>query len=181
MAKRYIRINWQNKPSTATPLSAEFLNKMDKGIDDCDTAIEDLYGIKINSSSIVQTDQTNDATKVPSSAVTYAHGQAISTINSNLGNLSNSLSAYKLTQMQVNSQADLDNAINDLSRFSNGVCYRFNINVNVSNLPIGGGTWYVEGVKVDADYGWQMIVQYGSPTTIKYRSKMVAWGSWETK
>ena len=98
MAKRYIRINWQNKPSTATPLSAEFLNKMDKGIDDCDTAIEDLDGRKINSTSIVQTDQTNDTTKVPSSAVTYAHGQAISTINSNLANITDKfLYAYKAT------------------------------------------------------------------------------------
>lgn len=83
--------------------------------------------------------------------------------------------------MQVNSQVDLDNAISDLSRFVNGVIYRFNININVSGLSIGGGTWYVEGVKVDTDYGWQMIVQYGSPTTIKYRSKMVTWGSWENK
>ena len=40
MAKRYIRINFQNSPSTATPLSATNLNKMDKGIDDLDNAIE---------------------------------------------------------------------------------------------------------------------------------------------
>jgi hypothetical protein len=42
MAKRYTRINWQDKPSTATPISATNLNKMDKGIDDCDNAIEQL-------------------------------------------------------------------------------------------------------------------------------------------
>jgi len=42
MAKRYTRINWQNSPNVATPLSAENLNKMDKGIDDCDNAIEVL-------------------------------------------------------------------------------------------------------------------------------------------
>lgn len=42
MAKRYIRINWQDKPSTSTPLNAINLNKMDKGIDDLDNAIEAL-------------------------------------------------------------------------------------------------------------------------------------------
>lgn len=39
---------------------------------------------KIDKTSIVQTTEVNDTTKVPSSAVTYAHGQAISTLNSNL-------------------------------------------------------------------------------------------------
>jgi hypothetical protein len=40
MAKRYIRINFQNSPSTVTPLNATNLNKIDKGIDDLDNAIE---------------------------------------------------------------------------------------------------------------------------------------------
>lgn len=42
MAKRYARVNWQNSPSTTTPLNADNLNKMDKGIDDLDNAIEEL-------------------------------------------------------------------------------------------------------------------------------------------
>ena len=28
----YDRVNWQNQPSTATPINAENLNRMDKGI-----------------------------------------------------------------------------------------------------------------------------------------------------
>jgi hypothetical protein len=48
MAKRYTRINWQDKPSTATPISATNLNKMDKGIDDCDNAIEQLNDNLVN-------------------------------------------------------------------------------------------------------------------------------------
>ena len=48
MAKRYTRINWQNKPNTATPISAENLNKMDKGIKDCDDAIGDLALLNTN-------------------------------------------------------------------------------------------------------------------------------------
>lgn len=52
MAKRYIRLNWQNRPSVATPLNSVNLNKMDKGIDDCDNAIEDLYTIKLNTANV---------------------------------------------------------------------------------------------------------------------------------
>ena len=39
MAKRYARLNWN---STSTYVSASNLNVMDKGIDDCDNAIEVL-------------------------------------------------------------------------------------------------------------------------------------------
>ncbi len=42
MAKRYTRINWVPAPSTATEITSERLNVMDKGIDDCDNAIETL-------------------------------------------------------------------------------------------------------------------------------------------
>ena len=48
MAKRYARINWQNRPNVATPISATNLNKMDKGIDDIDNAIEEIYNKRVN-------------------------------------------------------------------------------------------------------------------------------------
>lgn len=37
--KKYTRINFQNYPSTSTPLNATNLNKMDKGIDDLDDEV----------------------------------------------------------------------------------------------------------------------------------------------
>ena len=48
MAKRYARLNWQNTPSVATPMNATNLNKMDKGIDDLDNAIEAIYSKRVN-------------------------------------------------------------------------------------------------------------------------------------
>lgn len=42
MAKRYTRVDWKDKPNVATPISAANLNKMDKGIDDIDNAVEDI-------------------------------------------------------------------------------------------------------------------------------------------
>jgi len=56
MAKRYARLNWQNKPSVATPINATNLNKMDKGIDDCDNAIEEIYAKRVNNVVTTNTD-----------------------------------------------------------------------------------------------------------------------------
>ncbi|MDF2907137.1 MAG: hypothetical protein K0R34_2458 [Herbinix sp.] len=87
MAKRYIRLNWQNSPSVATPVNAANLNAMDKGIDDLDNSIEDLYDVKFDKANIVQQSTVNDAAKVPSSAVTYSLANSISSLNDNLAML----------------------------------------------------------------------------------------------
>jgi hypothetical protein len=62
MAKRYIRINYQDSPSTATPLNAANLNKMDKGIKDCDDAIGDLELLKtsIKTDLVAAINEQND-------------------------------------------------------------------------------------------------------------------------
>ena len=77
MAKRYIRINWQNRPSVATPISATNLNKMDKGIDDIDTALNNLENSIVG--QIV-----NDPTKINNAAVNYSLKQSIDAINNDL-------------------------------------------------------------------------------------------------
>ncbi len=86
MAKRYIRINFQNTPSTATPLSAEILNKMDKGIDDLDNAIEDLYNKKIDKTSIGQTTEVSNPNIVASTVVTNGLQQSVNILSGNLAN-----------------------------------------------------------------------------------------------
>ena len=48
MAKRYIKIGWENKPSVKTPANMANLGRMDKGIDDCDNAIEEIYAKRVN-------------------------------------------------------------------------------------------------------------------------------------
>ena len=35
MATSYTKTNWQDSPSTATPITAAQLNRMEKGIEDC--------------------------------------------------------------------------------------------------------------------------------------------------
>lgn len=51
---------------------------------------------KVNKTDIVQTDTVNDTTKIPSSAVTYALGQEIDTLNDNLGNIKFTASGHSL-------------------------------------------------------------------------------------
>lgn len=77
MAKRYARLNWQNKPSVATPINATNLNKMDKGIDDIDTALNNLENSIVG--QIV-----NDPTKINNAAVNYSLAQQITQLNNNL-------------------------------------------------------------------------------------------------
>lgn len=96
MAKRYVRLNWQNAPNTATPLNAENLNIMDKGIDDIDTALEN----HIN--SMIHSDAINDTTKYPSSAVTFSHGTQISSLQNSVSEINNNLDnkiIYKHVQL----------------------------------------------------------------------------------
>ena len=81
MAKRYARLNWQNRPNVATPLSAANLNKMDKGIDDCDNAIEEIYAKRVNN---VVTTNTDTFLAGP---VGKTLQDQITTINNNLVNL----------------------------------------------------------------------------------------------
>ena len=84
MAKRYIRLNWQNRPSVATPVNAANLNKMDKAIDDIDNAVEDLYSVKLNTANIAN----NDVTTAAGFAWDARRGKAIrddlTTLNNNL-------------------------------------------------------------------------------------------------
>lgn len=62
--KIYNRINWQNKPSTETPINADNLNKMDKAIDDLDGRIVSLLeSVDTNTTNIstLQTSKMNIA------------------------------------------------------------------------------------------------------------------------
>lgn len=80
MAKRYIRINWQNAPSVATPRNAENLNIMDKGIDDLD-----LY--KIDTDAIANNLVTTEAGLVLDARQGKVLDDKVNTINNYLTNL----------------------------------------------------------------------------------------------
>jgi len=159
MAKRYTRINWQNKPNTATPISAENLNKMDKGIKDCDDAIGDLALLN-----------TNNKTDLVS---------AVNELNNNLVKL-------RLTRTTITSQSDLDNYLDGLHDNLSGenIWYRAVFNVNVAGLSLPGGTYYLEGFRANATFGYQKMELFSTSAGIilKYRSRGVSgWAAWVDK
>lgn len=157
MAYRYNRINWQNKPNVATPISAENLNKMDKGIKDCDDAIGDLALLN-----------TNNKTDLVS---------AINELNNNLAN-------YTLPIITATSQEELDAVLDNLHNSAqNGTYYRRRLE-NKSTTSIGGiGVYLIEGFRQSSPYGWQRatIQNQESGYIVKVRGKSTTWGSWITK
>lgn len=78
---------------------------------------------KIDKSAIVNQDAINDVNKVPSSAVTYAHGQAITQLNNNLINI-------PYTGVTVNAEFVASGTVGYIVR--NSICFVI-INVNISS------------------------------------------------
>lgn len=85
------------------------------------------------------------------------------------------------------STTDLASINNAYDNYSNGLApntyYRFLIFHNVVHNVLGGGTWYVEGVKVFNEYEWQQARCYDATgMKIYVRSKFNnAWNAWVAK
>jgi hypothetical protein len=176
MAKRYARINWQNKPSVSTPISAANLNKMDKGIDDCDNAIEDIYGKLFDKDNIIHNDTTNDTTKVPSAAVVYQHGQEIDALSQSVTTINNNLAKKPFTAtVQLDKSTDYDTVTSAGVYFYNSWAGNAELGNNQpeTNGILGTMLVFVYGASLD-----QMML---SPTKIMVRhyggGSWSAWGS----
>ena len=105
MAKRYARLNWQNTPSVATPMNATNLNKMDKGIDDCDNAIEEIYNKRVN--NVVT---TNKDTFLAGPVGKYLQDQ-ISELNKNM--IARTLSNIKTGIFRLTDAASFGGALDE--------------------------------------------------------------------
>ena len=91
MAYRYNRINWQNKPNVATPISAENLNKMDKGIKDCDDAIGDLALLNTTNKTdlVAAVNELNNKLAVQSATLTASAGYTIQDAETSIQKIGN--------------------------------------------------------------------------------------------
>jgi hypothetical protein len=165
--KRYIRLNFQNSPSTATPLNAVNLNKMDKGIDDCDNAIEDLYSVKFDKASIAN------------NLITTASGLALDARQG------------KVLQDQITAQNDnlalkilptYGNTLTGGTDFNNlkvAAIYDYQANLSYINAPANGEYGILEVVKLNI-----FILQRATnvvANTVKHRSSYdngVSWTAW---
>ena len=98
----------------------------------------------------------------------------------------NKLNTGRMTELQmpiiiINSENEFISSINNISSNNNEWyrrCYSFRI--NISYLFGYGGCWYVEGVRTDPEYEWQIATSYGNPTPIRLmRSKYSGiWNNW---
>lgn len=136
MAKRYIRLNWQNRPSVATPINATNLNKMDRAIDDIDNAVEDLYAVKLNTANIAN----NLVTTVAGLALDARQGKAlqdqITQQNNNLVayGYQTPVSVYDLNSVPINVRSTVFCPWGDNASKPN------NHNIIMETIPLTGAT-----------------------------------------
>ena len=126
MAKRYVRLNWQNKPSIATPISAINLNIMDKGIDDLDLS-------KVDTDAIVN----NGVTTV---AGTVLDGRMGKTLTDGLTAINNNLARYKsaiFTDVHANITINADYSCIVYDTRTASVCVYFTVNTAIAD------TWQI--------------------------------------
>lgn len=77
MQKAYSRINWENDPSTNTPINENNLNKMDKAIDEIDNRVISLSGYETRASESAENAYTSET-----NAKTYLEQAQLSATNS---------------------------------------------------------------------------------------------------
>lgn len=167
MAKRYARVNFQNTPSTATPLNATNLNKLDKGVDDCDNAIEEIYTKRVN----------NAITTNPDTFLAGPVGKAlqdqITAINDNLAKYEpTSSNTLNITESELNNQTTQGNYSVFLTSvtgttFSASRLFLLEVKKVYYN---GAGVGYVQ----------RMTQVYPNSTNVKTRAYYSAggWGEW---
>lgn len=60
----YTRVNWENLPSTKTPVNADNLNKMDKGIKDLETEVDEKETLINNAINQTKTELQNNINEI---------------------------------------------------------------------------------------------------------------------
>jgi hypothetical protein len=172
---------WQLIAAAGTGLTdARQLPIVDTGnyytIDDTNSALQEVgqrLNLKQNTSNIIHTDTVNDTSKYPSSAVTYAHGQAITTLNE-------SLTTNQLPVVQgLLSQELIDNYYNTISNGMNdSTFYRRSVYHGYGHSILGGGVFILDGFKSDSLYETQKIRCYSGDNSAREYTRSKYNGSW---
>lgn len=135
MLKIYERIDWENEPSTKTPLNEDNLNKMDYALDLIDTRVVELAGYEeraaesetnaktsatnsANSATASQQSATNSANSANTSANSAAASQTSATNSSNSATASAS-SATQSANSATASQTSATQSANSATQSAN--------------------------------------------------------------
>ena len=113
----YTRVNWQNSPSHATPLSAENLNVMDEGIYDLDAAVTEATGDIAD----LETTVSGHTTSITGLQTTVGeHTTDISNIEDDVSGLQTTVSGHTtsigtLANLTTTEKSNLVGAINEVN------------------------------------------------------------------
>lgn len=121
----YVKQAWKNKPDTSTPLSAARLTHLEDGIKGNSDAIEKIAAAVV--SQIV-----NDPNKIASMASLYSVNQAVTQLNSDLGDVKTDISLQPVTGI-------------DILTLTTGRYYA----TNCTNLPTGWVAAYLDVERLD--------------------------------
>lgn len=148
MAKKYARLNWN---STTTYVSAENLNVMDKGIDDCDNAIELL----------------NEGLK------TVDNNLGLKLDANNFNNLFVQNASY---DFKIINAMNFDNVVDDnfASSTAECVCY-LGLGWGSGNEFVIG---YEYKTKL---YGYQLKLNFNGTMQYRHKNNSVTWSAWIIK
>ncbi len=102
----------------------------------------------------------------------------INSLNSAIENVNEKFYQLKPRTFSFSSSAEIENHYDNYSNnVQNGFYYAFYINHGAGYSTLGGGSWYVEGLKTSNAYEWQRAISYNG---FFYRIKNASnWGNWK--
>ena len=93
------------------------------------------------------------------------------------------ITTHNPKEVSLSSENDINDYYNTVSdSLGNGVHYTRIVNHNFAHSVLGGGSYFLEGVKTDKDYQWQKITSYSSVKVSSFERVCVGgvWKKWDT-
>ena len=173
---KYLRVNWQNKRSGGTPLSAANLNVMDKGIADCASAINDTKGSVVTYTS---TDVADGAATSWTTVAKLTSGETHASILAKLSNMfKNVRFLYKMLG-KTNISAIGDGTVLGALSALKGECTKLNDNLvkmsifNLGNITLTASNRTVQKTLTVPDYKSFIATLISNGVSNNYNNKIV--------
>lgn len=98
----------------------------------------------------------------------------------NLQRIENNFDVYAIKQYRGSTEAEINSIYNSFSDSIKADCwYRAYVIHGTNHSVLGGGNWYLEGVKTTSGYEWQKITCYQSQGMFVRQKRGGTWGAWD--
>ncbi|MBQ8803486.1 MAG: hypothetical protein IJZ53_07635 [Tyzzerella sp.] len=180
MEKIYKRINWQNVPSTETPLSAENLNKMDKGIEDLDNRMINDIPVMDTQNNVV-TFESADAVDTEEAPLAWSDVEVLKTGEKHSSIFAKISQMFKNIRYLYKTVAELNGKLPDyiVEQGTSGIWTYRKWNSGIVELfgyTTGNSTYY----STNSTWGYSHLAQINLPFTLtscRYVNASVRFGS----